>query len=370
MLEYNITTRGKDGGRQYIVSYKDENGEWKQKSKQGFKKDGDAKAAARERVKEIEKEVESKKKISEEYKGKTFAEFRDMYIRHYALGNDEGNTLASIETSFEAFKALNDKSMSEITSLDVQECVDFMFEKKLEKSSIRLYLANIKTAFDYAVDPLGMITNNPAKKIRVKKDKRRKEKRALTVGERDDLLSKIKNRTYYIISLIAAMCGLRIGEIIGLLRNDIDFKNHVIHVHQQWKRKKARYKNGKYVYIYGLGTLKRPNSYRDVPMSKEMEKELKQYMAETPINIDGRLFDYINTAGVCGNLSDAYKSLGYDISIHNLRHTYISILIANNIDFKTVATFAGDDIITIQKTYTHQNKDAIKNAMDLIDKIM
>ncbi len=34
-MDYNITYREKDGGIQAIVSYK-KNGEWKQKSKQGF----------------------------------------------------------------------------------------------------------------------------------------------------------------------------------------------------------------------------------------------------------------------------------------------------------------------------------------------
>lgn len=35
-MQHNITYRQKDKGWQYIISYKDAKGSWKQKSKQGF----------------------------------------------------------------------------------------------------------------------------------------------------------------------------------------------------------------------------------------------------------------------------------------------------------------------------------------------
>lgn len=36
-MQYNITYREKDKEIQFIISYKDNYGKWKQKSKQGFK---------------------------------------------------------------------------------------------------------------------------------------------------------------------------------------------------------------------------------------------------------------------------------------------------------------------------------------------
>ncbi|MDU7714688.1 MAG: Arm DNA-binding domain-containing protein, partial [Clostridium butyricum] len=42
-MEYNVTYRQKDKGWQFIISYKDYNGKWRQKSKQGFKTKKEAK---------------------------------------------------------------------------------------------------------------------------------------------------------------------------------------------------------------------------------------------------------------------------------------------------------------------------------------
>ncbi|HZK57532.1 MAG TPA: Arm DNA-binding domain-containing protein, partial [Clostridia bacterium] len=43
-MNYNVTYRQKDGGWQYIISFK-ENGKWKQRSKQGFRTKALAKRA-------------------------------------------------------------------------------------------------------------------------------------------------------------------------------------------------------------------------------------------------------------------------------------------------------------------------------------
>ncbi|MCD3297142.1 Arm DNA-binding domain-containing protein, partial [Clostridium botulinum] len=52
-MDYNITYRQKDKGWQFIISYKDNMGKWKQKSKQGFKTKKDAKPAAEKMLKEL-----------------------------------------------------------------------------------------------------------------------------------------------------------------------------------------------------------------------------------------------------------------------------------------------------------------------------
>ena len=53
-MQYNITYREKDGGWQYIISYKTGSiKRWMQKSKQGFKTKRDAKRAADEALEKL-----------------------------------------------------------------------------------------------------------------------------------------------------------------------------------------------------------------------------------------------------------------------------------------------------------------------------
>ncbi len=66
-MDYNITYREKDGGIQAIVSYK-KNGEWKQKSKRGFKKKGDAKTWAQNKVDDLKKIIKEEKSKNKSFK--------------------------------------------------------------------------------------------------------------------------------------------------------------------------------------------------------------------------------------------------------------------------------------------------------------
>ncbi|WP_420868597.1 tyrosine-type recombinase/integrase [Clostridium saccharoperbutylacetonicum] len=42
-----------------------------------------------------------------------------------------------------------------------------------------------------------------------------------------------------------------------------------------------------------------------------------------------------------------------NITIHELRHTYITLLVSNGLDFKTIAKIAGHDVKQTLITYSH-----------------
>lgn len=60
--------------------------------------------------------------------------------------------------------------------------------------------------------------------------KRTQEKNALTPGERALLLSRVTDARARTFLLIALHTGMRRGEILGLLWDDIDFREKIIHV--------------------------------------------------------------------------------------------------------------------------------------------
>lgn len=364
-MQYNITTRKKDRGIQYIIQYKDNSGMWKQKSKQGFAKVGDAKAAALEEVKNLEKEIQQKSSLNKEYEGKTFKDFSDMYIDHITL-HKEGNTVKGYIAAFNAFSGLYDKKMADIDPADIQKRVDKMIKSGLSSTTIKQYLARMRTAFNYSIKPLRMIISSPIVDIEVAKQKSKPDKRALTQRELEDLLLKIKKEKNQLISLLAAKCGLRIGEIVGLTWDDIDNKKCIINVRQQWKTKS----NGGDGFNYDYGELKSKNSTRKVPIPPDVMNALKLYNNRNPINYDNRIFCIKNTATICNTLLYIYKKAGYDISVHELRHTYATTLIANGVDFKTAAYLMGHDVKQTLETYSHVTEDMIKNATNLINKIL
>lgn len=363
-LNYNIIIRKKDKGLQYIISYKDKTGKWKQKSKQGFEDSREGKQlckkAADEAVKKLKESAELD--LNTEHEGITFKEFVDMYIEHEKLYK-EGNTIHGYIVASKSFKTLYDIELKKINSLNIQSCIDELIKNKLSPYTIDGYINKLKTFFNAAVKNYKILSESPMKNIVLPKIKKEPTKTALTKAELEVLLSKLKNKKYYIISLIAGKCGLRIGEILGLTWNDIDEGKMLINIDKQWKLLETP-KNK-----YGFGELKNPNAYRKVPVPPIVLSELTKFKNAHPININGRILDYTSNDNLSRHLSETYSKVGFDISVHELRHTYTTLLISNGVDFKTAAKLLGHDVEQTLKTYSHVTSDMLYNASKIINNI-
>lgn len=361
-MDYNITYRQKDKGWQFIISYKDDDGKWKQKSKQGFKTKKDAKPAAESMVDEIRDKIALNTPI--EFENLTFKEFTRMVLKHLKL-HVEANTIKSYEIPIARFIDLHNLNMKEIKTLDIQNCVDKLVKNGLKSSTIKAYLSKIKTLFNYAESKYNIIPISPVKDIRIKSDKSQNVKKALNEKDLNELLLKLKsnNKKYYICALLSSKCGLRIGEIAGLTWCDIDFENRIIDINKQYKRIDGN--------KFGFGELKSKNSNRKVPCSDFVIRELRDFKQNISVqNIDNRIVNNKCVATLSTKLAEKFRKLGYDISIHELRHTYATTLIGNSIDYKTIASLLGHDVTQTMHTYTHVNEDMLSNVKNIINKVM
>lgn len=362
-MQYNISFREKDNSWQYIISYKDNSGKWKQKGKQGFPLNRMGKQAAKDAADEALKELKLKlmmeAEVNVEYEGITFKEYADIYIKRERLYK-EGNTINSYLTAVKKFEKLHDLELTILSKADIQECIDDLIREGLNGRSIKTYYWKIKIILNSAIED-SIITKNLTEKIVIPTEKKKTEKRALTQYELDDLLSKIKNRNHYIISVLAGKCGLRRGEILGLTWDDIDLENLKITIKQQLKIDKTG--------SIEIGELKSKNSNRVVPISSKIVSILNKFKQENPINKDRRLFVYKNPIGISSGLIKSFKQAGYDISLHELRHTYTTLLIANGIDLKTVAKLLGHDVEETYRTYSHFTDEMMDKAAERIKAI-
>ncbi|MCH3962649.1 MAG: tyrosine-type recombinase/integrase [Clostridium sp.] len=363
-MQYNISYRKKDNSWQYIISYKDNNGRWKQKSKQGFKATDkkkvpqEVKDAAVEAVEQLKETI--KNNINTEYDKITFKEFIDMYLKHLKLYREQ-NTILLYESALNYFTTLYDKKLTEVTPLDIQMCVDKMTQNDLKYSTIDTYLARIKVIFRAAVDPYKIIPQSPVNNINIKISKKPSTKKALTRAEFEKLISNTRNPKYKIMFILAGACGMRVGEILGLTWDRIDFKKGTIKIDRQWKNIGPR--------KTGFGELKSKNSYRTIPMSKTTIKYLLDFKNSHPINIDNRVIAYKEIQGLSQMLKNYFKKVGFDLTIHELRHTYATLLIADGTDWLTAAKLLGHDVEQTMHTYSHVTKDMMHKAQNIINNI-
>ncbi|WP_261774704.1 tyrosine-type recombinase/integrase, partial [Clostridium botulinum] len=87
----------------------------------------------------------------------------------------------------------------------------------------------------YVRDDLNLIIELPTTNIKIPKEKSNTNKKALNKKELYNLLENLKNNKFYIVAFIAANTGMRLGEILGLTWNDVDFKDNTVNVNKQWK---------------------------------------------------------------------------------------------------------------------------------------
>ena len=360
-MQYNVTYRKKDKGWQYIISIK-KDGRWKYAgSKQGFRTKPLAKLAADERVEEMKKEFEAD--LSVENRGITFYEFKEKYLNDIRKYREVG-TIKIYRQTFNYFSELNNIAMEDIKYLDIQNCVDDMIERGLKIRTIKQHVSRMKTLFDKATKkPYKVLSKTPLDEdIELPEEKEEKEKvKALTKSELESLLSIVKPEKDYIVCLIASSCGLRLGEILGLTWNDIDEERRIMTVNKQWKLLKSG--------EIGFGPVKRQNSNREVPIPIKTLNELLKYKKDNPTDVYNRIILDKDIYATSKRINPKLKRYGYDVCIHDLRHTYATTLVAHGIDFKTIAKLMGHDVEQTIKTYSHVTDDMIKNATNVLNSV-
>lgn len=351
MMDYNITYRPKNKSIQCIVSYK-LGDEWKQKGKQGFKTKKEAKPWIERTLKELEE-------LTDNFTdGFTVDKLLERYVEDYKYSRSL-RTIELTEAAVKAFPTLRNKPIEEIKKEDVQKCVNEM--KKFEISTIRTRCDYMKKLFNVAINEYKLITENPfVGIIYPTKDTAKRKRRALTLEELNTLLESTTSLRKKVMVSLAGKCGMRIGEITGLNKSDIYLEQGLINIDKQWKK----LRDGS----HGYGKLKnKEKGERLTPISKEVKELLEQFLPKCKTE---RLFPYASSDSASNAFNDFLQNtMGYEITGHELRHTFATTLLANNTDVKTVAYLMGDTVEMVLKTYVHFTAEMMDNASKVINKI-
>lgn len=347
-LEYNFTYRKKDKGYQIILSYKDNKGRWRQKSRQGFETKKLAKAAGDKLLDEAKEKALNV--VDESMKDITLRQVFELFL----LENNavlEYNTRAIYKQALTAFSDIADVPVVKITHSDIIDC---MAPMKYAVSTKNLYLSKVNRVFRYAIETLEILATNPVSKVPKEKDKRKSTIQVLSQENFKHILQSIQSpySPTYVKIAIAGYAGLRYGEIIALTWDNIDLKNGIISVVAQV----ALTSNCQ----YNKKATKSLNGYRDVPIPSDLVKILKEYKSHTPIRLDRKLFTSSSTCAA--HINRIIKKFDDNLSIHSLRHTYATRLLAHGVDVQTVAALLGDTVNTVISTYVHYSDEMRKKA--------
>jgi len=183
---------------------------------------------------------------------------------------------------------------------------------------------------------------------------------------------------YRTMILLFIYSGLRRGELCGLEWKDIDFENNMITV-----RRSSQYVSGKGIFEKETKTETSDRTIKLPTVAFEVLREHKLWQLEERLKVgnaweeNDRLFTQWNGIPIHPDTITGWFS-GFiaktdlpKISIHSLRHTNITLMIAAGVPLRTVSYRAGHaQTSTTANIYSHALRTADEMAADVIENML
>lgn len=289
---------------------------------------------------------------------------------------------------------LGEMSITNVKKSDIKKFYAYLHgEREFSTGTIQLYQNLIYPAFQMAVDD-DLIRKNPCKGCM--KDYTGKglstTRYPLSREEQKTLLSFVNTDTiysrYYTMIAFMLATGCRIGEVIGITWDNIDFEKKIVNVDHQVIYKK---KNGKTQHYTELP---KNRLTRTIPLKQDIISILKQYRRETYfiskssgctldgytnfvfLNNEAKLYTPNTLTRTFHGIRDAYnktletedKVLLPDFTAHTLRHTFCTRMAENGTDIKVLQMIMGHKTIAVtMQIYNHVSEERLKNSIENIE---
>ena len=242
--------------------------------------------------------------------------------------------------------------------------IDTIFDQlNIKASSRKTYRLILSALFNDAIRQ-EILEKNPCHNMRkIRQNHFKIDLRLPSRAEIQQYIQKARNeRNHFIykVLLLAVSTGMRLGEILNLTTNDIDFKNHTIEI------------KGQLTQAGPDMPLKTSKSYRKIFVAKEILREIRKYTLGLYIFTPNRFpFKQISRHTADKYIYRFFKRLDTPegFTFHSLRHYHATELVRRGIDIKEVSKRLGHASIYITADfYTHWVDDMDMVAADIMGK--
>lgn len=338
----------------------------------------------------------------------TYKEYIDLWIKDYAEKQMEQTSIERCKSSLEKIiiPAIGHLKLTAIQPLHIQKLYDNLLEtgyivngkrKPYNANTIKRMHQIISSSLNTAVY-WQLIESNPCKRVKPPKVERKADVKHFTLEQAQAFLDFLDEpyKVYYggrqkkdgspsyqhediktvplqykVFFYMALFGGFRRGELIALTWDDVDFETNTISI----TKSSARTKDG--IITKAPKTF---SSIRDVSLPAECMELIRRYQKEQEkykksvgdywagdnyifIQDNGKQLDISTPNHVFKkiinryNADDEHKEKLPLITLHGLRHTSATLLIAQNIDVRTVSGRLGhSECSTTMDIYAHALK--------------
>ncbi len=219
--------------------------------------------------------------------------------------------------------------------------------KDISRKSVNNCLSLLKILFKKAVS-WKMLELNPAADVDLLKIENSKYSWWSNEKDIKIFLKTAKVERYYLAYRLALDLGMRLGEIIGLSKADINLERRQIHIHRQWLEKEKRYGSPKH------------NKERYISYGEESDlgSLLQQGIFSSP-HKEALIVSRTGNRLGCRKLSGYHfkkvivKAGVPVIRFHDLRHTFASWFMIRNDDIWALKGILGHRDVQTTQRYAH-----------------
>lgn len=292
-------------------------------------------------------------------------DYYENWINLYKAGAVRKVTLNKYMLALKWLKKLiGDLDMADLDRIQYQKLLNEYAECH-EKQTTADFNHLIKSAILDAVDE-GLIERDPTRRAVIKgKMPKAKKPKFLSQFELQKLISDLDlgtevNWDWFI--LLVAKTGMRCSEALGLTPKDFDFAHQTLSIDKTWD-----YKNGG-----GFVPTKNKSSVRNIQIDWQIVGQfsfvIKDLPEDKPIFVKKRVYNSTINEALAKHCKNQDIPI---ISIHGLRHTHASVLLANGVSVASLSKRLGHaDITTTQKVYLHVIQELEDRDINLIMRSM
>lgn len=270
--------------------------------------------------------------------------------------NASQHTIINYKIDLKEFNtSIKEKPLEKITHVDVRLFLARMKEKKLSKRSVARKMSTLRSFFKF-LSREGYIRSNPATGLQTPKLEKRlpiflDTGQVVKLIESPDISDVYGLRDRAILETLYSS-GIRVGELVSLNKDNVDFIGGVLKVYGKGKKERL------------------------APIGDRALRMMRNYLEKlNTVSIKEKKAVFINKSGrrvsdrAVRRIVEKYirkTSLNEKISPHSLRHSFATHLLDKGADLRSVQELLGHANLSTTQIYTHVTTERLKAIYDKV----
>ena len=301
----------------------------------------------------------------------TVSDWIQFWLENYKATTLKSKTYDNYEYALNSHirMSIGGLKLNKIRTDSIQQLYNQMHKRNLSTSTIRIVHVTLSQAFDQAIKN-ELIHTNPCKAT-VRPKSERKKVTAMTVQQHDAFLDGCKNTTFHNFFVFLLNTGLRMGEALALVWQDIDFQEKTITVNKTASDIVNRDEGATTKRKTIITEAKSSHSIRTVPLNNTANEILMSQRDRNGLLVfSSKVGTMLMPRNINRSLGDLLKAkdLPDSITIHTLRHTFATRLLEKGVNPKVVSDLLGHASVQITlDVYSHVMPKVKSDAVNLLD---